>query len=160
MHKMLYFLKKKKVRKIAEALGTPLPNPRWLPAAEGSAPKHPSCYSHHLLQLLSRRRLQRQRDYWLLSKRDKNSNPSNNNILFVPLIFDDKSAKNFFAFGRRVPYIATPLAQISRHRPITTYCILSHTWMTVSGPLIQACPLAQTSSYATDQVTIRPSLQK
>jgi len=40
---MLYFLKKK-IGKIAVALGAPPPNPRWPPAVRGSAPRPSSCY--------------------------------------------------------------------------------------------------------------------
>jgi len=43
-----------KIWKIAAALGAPLPNPRWPPAAGGSAL---SCYSYYLSQFFSRRRL-------------------------------------------------------------------------------------------------------
>jgi len=46
---MLYFLEK--ARKIVAALGAPPPNPRWLPAARGSAPKPSSCYSHSICVL-------------------------------------------------------------------------------------------------------------
>jgi len=47
---MLYFLIK--AGKIAEALGAQLPTPRWPPAAGGSAPRPPSCYSHSTYELL------------------------------------------------------------------------------------------------------------
>jgi len=47
---MLYFLKK--AGKIAEALGAPPPNSRWPPAAGGSAPRPPSCYSHSMYVVL------------------------------------------------------------------------------------------------------------
>jgi len=42
--------------KIASASGTPLPKPRWPPAAGGSAPTHPCCYSrccYNFVELVS-----------------------------------------------------------------------------------------------------------
>jgi len=39
----------KKSVKIASALGVLPPNPRWLPAAGDSAPRHPRCYTLGLL---------------------------------------------------------------------------------------------------------------
>jgi len=47
--KMLFFWKKS--AKIVSASGAPPPNTRWLPAAGGSAPNSPRCYSRLLLQL-------------------------------------------------------------------------------------------------------------
>jgi len=42
---------KKKTVKIVSGSGTPPTNPRLPPAAEGSAPKPPRCYSRLFLQL-------------------------------------------------------------------------------------------------------------
>jgi len=41
-----------KAGKIAAALGAPPPNPRWPPAAGGSALRPPSCYSHSTYVLI------------------------------------------------------------------------------------------------------------
>jgi len=69
--------------KIVAALGALAPNRRWPPAAGDSAPRAPSCYHHHLLQLLSQRLCNAN---VIAVRKEQKYLRNSNNVLLLPLI--------------------------------------------------------------------------